>query len=120
MVFILGAGSPRHNHHERTSRGEQRRTRRVAWLRAAHAIGNMFPPLGGRSQNIMLNRHPLIGVFGTVLLGVCLAVAGPGIAARAQPPSLVQPWGLPPLPPGVGPVEKFADVSNTPQGQFLE
>jgi sugar lactone lactonase YvrE len=24
------------------------------------------------------------------------------------------------LPPGVGPVEKFADVSHTPQGQFLE
>jgi len=30
------------------------------------------------------------------------------------------PWGLPPLPPGVGPVEKFADLGNTPQGKFLE
>lgn len=28
--------------------------------------------------------------------------------------------GLPPLPPGVGPVEKFADVSDTPEGKFLE
>jgi len=32
----------------------------------------------------------------------------------------VQPWGLPPLPAGVGPVEKFADIHDTPQGQFLE
>ena len=24
------------------------------------------------------------------------------------------------MPAGIGPVEKFADVSNTPQGQFLE
>ncbi len=48
------------------------------------------------------------------------AVAGTGGAAEAQTPSLAQPWGLPPLPPGIGPVEKFADVSNAPQGQFLE
>jgi hypothetical protein len=27
---------------------------------------------------------------------------------------------LPPLPPGVGPIEKFADISSTPQGKFLE
>jgi hypothetical protein len=32
----------------------------------------------------------------------------------------VQPWGLPPLPAGVGPVEKCASVSDTPQGKFLE
>ena len=41
-------------------------------------------------------------------------------AANAQYTAPVQPWGLPPLPAGIGPVEKFADVSNTPQGQFLE
>jgi gluconolactonase len=35
-------------------------------------------------------------------------------------PGPVQPWGLPPLPQGVGQVEKFADVSKTPQGKFLE
>jgi gluconolactonase len=40
--------------------------------------------------------------------------AGP---ANAGP---VQPWGLPPLPAGVGPVEKFADLGGTPQGRFLE
>ncbi len=64
------------------------------------------------------------------LLGMLCAFAG----ARAQPqasassnapppnrfPERVQPWGLPPLPPGVGPVEQFADISNTPQGKFLE
>ena len=58
----------------------------------------------------------LIRGAGTALLGISFAFA----AANAQAPSLVQPWGLPPLPAGVGPVEKFADVSGTPQGQFLE
>ena len=38
-------------------------------------------------------------------------------AANAGP---IQPWGLPPLPAGVGPVEKFADIGDTPQGKFLE
>jgi gluconolactonase len=61
-----------------------------------------------------------------VLSGVLAASAGLGGPAQAQTPTPVpaappvQPWGLPPLPPGVGPVEKFADVSGTPQGQFLE
>src|SRR5262249_31806348 len=56
----------------------------------------------------------------TALLGMFCVTVGLGGAAQAQTPTLVQPWGLPPLPPGVGPVEKFADVSGTPQGQFLE
>ena len=47
------------------------------------------------------------------LLGLLCAIAAP---AWAQ----VQPWGLPPSPQGVGPVEKFADVSGTEQGKFLE
>jgi gluconolactonase len=54
------------------------------------------------------------------LIGLLCVVAGTAGAARAQAPNLVQPWGLPPLPAGVGPVEKFADVGGTPQGQFLE
>ena len=45
------------------------------------------------------------------------ARAAPAPAPNAGP---VQPWGLPPLPQGVGPVEKFADLGGTPQGQFLE
>ena len=55
-----------------------------------------------------------------VLLGAVSAFVSAGGAAQGQGPSLVQPWGLPPLPAGIGPVEKFADVSGTPQGQFLE
>jgi gluconolactonase len=62
----------------------------------------------------------LIRGMATALLGIGCALAGPGGTASAQAPNLVQPWGLPPLPAGVGPVEKFADVSGTPQGQFLE
>src|SRR5277367_1821014 len=61
----------------------------------------------------------VIKTLGIVLIGI-FAIAGPGRLAKAQTASLVQPWGLPPLPPGVGQVEKFADVSGTPQGQFLE
>jgi hypothetical protein len=49
-------------------------------------------PLGGGRTNIMKIRHA-----GTV-----------------------RSWGLPPLPAGIGQVEKFADVSGTPQGQFIE
>ena len=66
--------------------------------------------------------HNLTHALGSLAIGLFCAVAGPGGAAKAQAPAAgpVQPWGLPPLPPGVGPVEKFADVSGTPQGQFLE
>ena len=44
------------------------------------------------------------------------AVTPPGALA----PEAIQPWGLPPPPPGVGPVELFADIHDTPQGKFLE
>ena len=71
-------------------------------------------------MNIMPMRHSLITTVVILLIGISIAIAAPWGAAKAQTPSLVQPWGLPPLPPGVGQVEKFADVSNTPQGQFLE
>jgi gluconolactonase len=68
----------------------------------------------------MTKRHVSTEIVSAVLFGIFLAIAGPGGAARAQTAGPVQPWGLPPLPPDIGPVEKFADVSNTPQGQFLE
>lgn len=54
------------------------------------------------------------------LLAAVSAFVSAGGAAQGQGPSPVQPWGLPPLPAGIGAVEKFADVSGTPQGQFLE
>src|SRR5438128_10839960 len=62
----------------------------------------------------------LIKSLAIALIGIFCIISGLAGAAQAQTPNLVQPWGLPPLPPGVGPVEKFADVSGTPHGQFLE
>ena len=56
----------------------------------------------------------------SLLLGFLYAFTGPVAKTEAQTAGPVQPWGLPPLPAGVGPIEKFADVSGTPQGQFLE
>src|SRR6478752_6451506 len=68
----------------------------------------------------MTNCYALAGTLRSLLCGAFLLGVGPLAAAWAQATAPVQPWGLPPLPAGVGPVEKFADVSNTPQGQFLE
>src|SRR2546430_8540051 len=71
-------------------------------------------------------RHMPIAGLAIVLTGILAALPGLGGTVHAQTPAPapaatpVQPWGLPPLPPGVGPVEKFADVSDTPQGKFLE
>jgi hypothetical protein len=65
----------------------------------------------------------LIEALVFALLAAVCATVGPAIAqAPAQPNNAgpVQPWGLPPLPPGVGPIEKFADISSTLQGKFLE
>jgi sugar lactone lactonase YvrE len=76
--------------------------------------------LGGKVTNNMRMRHTLIDFVGSLLIGMFLATTGSGGAAKAQSLAPVQPWGLPPLPTGIGPVEKFADLSNTPQGQFLE
>src|SRR6202047_4885888 len=67
----------------------------------------------------MRMRRNLIEGLGLALIGLFCGIVGP---AKAQAPAAgpIQPWGLPPLPPGVGPVEKFADISDTPQGKFLE
>jgi len=59
----------------------------------------------------------------TQLLGIALiALVGLVEHSLAQTPAAgaALPWGLPPLPPGVGPVEKFADIAGTPQSKFLE
>ena len=68
----------------------------------------------------MTKCHTFAEAVSAALFGISLAIAGAGRPAQAQTPPPIQPWGLPPLPAGIGPVEKFADVSNTPQGQFLE
>src|SRR5215469_14045382 len=67
-------------------------------------------------------RLSLIERLVTLLVASFCAVAAAGVPAEAQAPSSgpVQPWGLPPLPQGVGPVEKFADIHDTPQAKFLE
>ena len=67
-------------------------------------------------------RNAPIHVLAATVIGLLGAIVGPRGGAEAQAPAAgpIQPWGLPPLPAGVGPVEKFADVSGTPQGQFLE
>src|SRR5689334_19081425 len=50
------------------------------------------------------------------------AVSAQPQSVLAGPPSpeQVQPWGLPPPPPGIGPVSLFADIHDQPQGKFLE
>ena len=67
-------------------------------------------------------RRSLIERLATLLFASYCVIAGAGVPAKAQAPAAgpVQPWGLPQLPAGIGPVEKFADVSGTPQGAFLE
>ena len=95
-------------------------------------------------RRLMRALRPMFRQIGTVaaLCGMALAAAPPLAQAQQgqQPPAPqaapaqappaapapalnagpVQPWGLPPLPQGVGPVEKFADLGGTPHGQFLE
>jgi gluconolactonase len=68
----------------------------------------------------MSMRDMICSITETLVIALFLATTGTVGIACAQGQAPVQPWGLPPLPAGIGPVEKFADVSNTPQGQFLE
>jgi gluconolactonase len=62
----------------------------------------------------------LVQSLGTMLIAILFTIWGSGGAPRAQAPASPVPWGLPPLPPGIGPVELFSDVRETPQGKFLE
>jgi gluconolactonase len=56
-----------------------------------------------------------------VLFAPVLALAQtPATPPGALAPEAIQPWGLPPPPPGIGPVELFADIHDAPQGKFLE
>src|SRR6185312_7957841 len=47
------------------------------------------------------------------------SVPAPPLAGPPSPEQ-VQPWGLPPPPPGIGPVTLFADIHDQPHGKFLE
>src|SRR5437588_266028 len=90
-------------------------------------LTNTVPSCGGMRdrQNVETGETNDMGarIWIEALAFALLATVGPAVAQASAPPTNagpVQPWGLPPLPPGVGPIEKFADVSNTPQGKFLE
>lgn len=66
-------------------------------------------------------RRSILGSL--IALAAAAGLSHPAVAQPqpGQPPGEpIQAWGLPPLPPGVGPIEQFADIGNTPQGQFLE
>src|SRR5215468_10324566 len=67
-------------------------------------------------------RPNVTGAIGGLAIGLLCGIAAPPDPASAQASTAgpVQPWGLPPLPQGVGPVEKFADIHDTPQAKFLE
>src|SRR5260370_213329 len=71
----------------------------------------------------MRMRRILVEGLAIALLAIFCGTAGP---ARAQAPAPatnagpIQPWGLPPRPPGAGPVEKFAATSTTPPTTFLQ
>src|SRR5436190_11823444 len=75
-------------------------------------------------ETAMRMRRLWLRGFCIGLIGLFCAVAVPGSAVKAQAQATnagpVQPWGLPPLPQGVGPIEKFAEIKDTPQGRFLE
>src|SRR4051794_4570126 len=80
-------------------------------LPVARATGTM-PSLGGKGTNNMPMRYILVDFIRTLLVGLLLTTIGIVVTAKAQYSAPIQPWGLPPLPSGIGPVEKFADVGN--------
>lgn len=68
-------------------------------------------------------------VISFTLCGLLLATHDASAQAQSAPtppltgpptPEQVQPWGLPPPPPGIGPVSLFADIHDQPQGKFLK
>src|SRR5260370_34358075 len=71
---------------------------------------------GRKGEEAMPTFCALMQLVSAVLIGMLCATG----AAKAQAPGPVQPWGLPPLPAGVGPAEKIADLRGTPQGQVLD
>src|SRR5579862_2845040 len=67
----------------------------------------------------MLTRILTLGL-GLAMIGLACGIPDPATAQAPPAAGPIQPWGLPPLPQGVGPVEKFSDIHETPQGKFLE
>jgi gluconolactonase len=65
-------------------------------------------------------RQILCAALPVLLTAAVAAAQAPATPPGALAPEAIQPWGLPPPPPGIGPVELFADIHDTPQGKFLE
>jgi gluconolactonase len=71
---------------------------------------------------VTISKKSIACVLSLALAGIF----GPGSGGLAQAPAAQpapaqgQPWGLPPPPPGVGPVSLFTDIHDQPQGKFLE
>src|SRR6516165_3095275 len=65
-------------------------------------------------------REILCAFLGVFFAAGTAPAQTPATPPGALAPEAIQPWGLPPPPPGVGPVELFADIHDTPQGKFLE
>src|SRR3954447_15754256 len=86
--------------------------------------GRPATPSDSTGRDAMPKRRLLLHSLsiGAMALFCAIAPLGEVPRAQAQAPNAgpVQPWGLPPLPQGVGPIEKFADIKDTPQGKFLE
>ena len=56
-----------------------------------------------------------LGVIAGACLGAIFAAGAVSAQTAVTPPGAlapeaIQPWGLPPPPPGVGPVELFTDI----------
>jgi gluconolactonase len=82
------------------------------WKRAGRALSlailSALIPLGAASA-----QAPSAGGGAAPATGS----AQPGAASVSDQ---ARAWGLPPLPPGIGPVSLFADIHDAPQGKFLE
>src|SRR5436190_4976908 len=84
---------------------------------AAHCRAGCDTRLDKHGETAMRMRCLWLRGLCIGLIGLFCAVAVPGSAVKAQAQATnaepVQPWGLPPLPQGVGPIEKFADIKDT-------
>src|SRR5215467_12112012 len=69
-----------------------------------------------RGGNIMRSRprQVLCAVLGVLLTAGTAAAQAPATPPGALAPEAIQPWGLPPPPPGVGPVD-CSRTSMTPR-----
>lgn len=85
------------------------------WRQAGYAIALVIP-----GMLISLEAASAQTQAGNSGSSATTPAGGETTAPAAAMSDQARPWGLPPPPPGVGPVSLFADIHNTPQGKFLE